>query len=157
MKRHYGQIGLLSGLLLFLVGYAETANTDANLPVIAIKASRFHYQPDKITLKKGQTVLLEIAATDHAHGFAVPELGLRVDAPQGQAVRVKLMPSKIGSFSFHCDIFCGTGHEDMAVTKNETRPLSHHRYFGQPYSWFGLAGYFDVSLAGWRVCYRCLV
>lgn len=114
MKFIFWVIVLLSGLLFLNAAYAETASIDANIPVIVIKASRFHYQPDKITLKKGQTVMLEIEATDHLHGFSVPELGVRVDAIPGKKVRLKLTPTKAGTFSFHCDIFCGSGHEEMA-------------------------------------------
>jgi cytochrome c oxidase subunit 2 len=28
--------------------------------------------------------------------------------------RVRIVPEKAGQFVFHCDIFCGSGHEDMA-------------------------------------------
>jgi cytochrome c oxidase subunit 2 len=29
---------------------------------------------------------------------------------------VRLVPNRIGTFDFHCDIFCGSGHEEMAGT-----------------------------------------
>jgi cytochrome c oxidase subunit 2 len=109
---------LLTLLLLifngFSTAYAATQASEAELPVISIQASRFVYSPNKIKLKQGQSVVLEIEATDHLHGFSIPELKVRVDAPQGQKIRVVLTPTKAGVFVFYCDIFCGSGHEEMS-------------------------------------------
>ncbi|QFY41754.1 cytochrome c oxidase subunit II [Candidatus Methylospira mobilis] len=104
---------LLALLLETNASYAETASA-ADVPVISIKASRFLYQPNKIVLKKGQTVVLEIESLDRLHGFAIPELGVRAEATPGQKIRLSITPTKTGSFMFYCDIFCGSGHEEMA-------------------------------------------
>jgi cytochrome c oxidase subunit 2 len=34
----------------------------------------------------------------------------------GQVARVHLKPDKTGTYAFLCDIFCGTGHENMNGT-----------------------------------------
>ena len=39
-----------------------------------------------------------------------------VNPVPGQETRVDLTPDKVGTFSFHCDVFCGDGHEDMEGT-----------------------------------------
>ena len=31
-------------------------------------------------------------------------------------MRVRFVPDRTGEFTFNCDIFCGTGHEEMAGT-----------------------------------------
>jgi cytochrome c oxidase subunit 2 len=49
-------------------------------------------------------------------GFNVPDLGARADILPGQVARVRLVPDKVGTFEFHCDIFCGSGHEQMSGT-----------------------------------------
>jgi cytochrome c oxidase subunit 2 len=41
------------------------------------------------------------------------ELGIRADIEPGKVARVSLVPQKAGKFNFHCDAFCGDGHEDM--------------------------------------------
>jgi len=28
--------------------------------------------------------------------------------------RVRIVPDRTGRFEFRCDVFCGSGHEDMA-------------------------------------------
>ena len=81
--------------------------------VIKITAKAFEYIPNEITLKKGEPVVLELTSQDLFHGFNISDLGLRADLPPGMTARVRLTPDKTGNFEFHCDNFCGTGHENM--------------------------------------------
>jgi cytochrome c oxidase subunit 2 len=84
--------------------------------VIKVTAKAFEYVPKEITLKKGEPVVLELTSKDLFHGFNIPDLGLRADLPPGQTARVSITPQKVGSFEFHCDNFCGSGHENMSGT-----------------------------------------
>jgi len=84
--------------------------------VIRVVAKRFDYTPGEITLKKGVPVVLEFTTQDVVMGFSAPDFKIRADILPGQLARVRLVPDKTGRFEFHCDIFCGTGHEDMAGT-----------------------------------------
>lgn len=93
---------------------AASRGAPAEEPVIKITAKRFEYNPSEITLKKGVPVTLELTALDRVHGFNIPQLGLRADVFPDQTVRVHLQPTAVGRFIFHCDVFCGTDHEDMA-------------------------------------------
>jgi cytochrome c oxidase subunit 2 len=81
--------------------------------VVRMTAKKFEYTPSQITLKKGVPVVLEITALDRDHGFKVPELGVRADLKSGQVTRVRIVPDRAGTFEFRCDVFCGSGHEDM--------------------------------------------
>ncbi|WP_404992696.1 cupredoxin domain-containing protein [Cupriavidus pauculus] len=91
---------------------------DAAAPrVIAMRARRFVFIPDRIVLKPGETVLLAITAEDVIMGFSAPDMHVRADLPPGKAVQVRLTaPTKRGSYGFLCDIFCGSGHESMGGT-----------------------------------------
>ncbi|HWE22985.1 MAG TPA: cupredoxin domain-containing protein [Myxococcales bacterium] len=82
--------------------------------VVQITARKFTYKPDVIELELGVPAVIELTSLDRDHGFAVPELGLRIDVEPGKTARVKVTPDKVGTFPFHCDIFCGSGHEEMA-------------------------------------------
>lgn len=84
--------------------------------VIRVVAKRFDYTPGEIRLKKGVPVMLEFTTQDVVMGFSAPDFKTRADILPGQVARVRLVPDKTGRFEFHCDIFCGTGHEDMAGT-----------------------------------------
>jgi cytochrome c oxidase subunit 2 len=82
-------------------------------PVVHVSARRFEYTPAELTLKRGVAVVLELRSEDRHHGFNIPELKLRADVTPGTPVRVRLIPDRTGRFTFHCDVFCGSGHEDM--------------------------------------------
>jgi cytochrome c oxidase subunit II len=84
--------------------------------VIKVSAKKFDYTPGEIKLKKGVPVVLEFTTQDVVMGFNVPDLGARADIIPGKVSRVRLVPDKVGTFEFHCDIFCGSGHEEMAGT-----------------------------------------
>jgi cytochrome c oxidase subunit 2 len=82
--------------------------------VVRMTARKFEYTPSQIMLKKGVPVVLEITALDRDHGFKVPELGIRADLKSGQVTRIRIVPDRAGTFEFRCDVFCGSGHEDMS-------------------------------------------
>ena len=81
--------------------------------VIAISARRFEFSPAQLELKLGEPVILELTTEDVHMGFDAPALGLHADILPGRVARVPFTPSKEGSFEFACDVFCGSGHEDM--------------------------------------------
>jgi hypothetical protein len=85
-------------------------------PVVKITARKFEFDPKKITLRKDVPVTLELTSLDRLHGFACPDLGIRADIYPGKPNTIKLVPTRAGTFPFHCDIFCGLGHEKMTGT-----------------------------------------
>ncbi len=105
---------IIAAALLCLLGVAASAAIPPERHV-AIKATRFFYSPARIVLKTGQPVVLELTALDRLHGFDIPELHIRADILPGQVTEVRLTPAKAGTYEFHCDNFCGSGHETMAA------------------------------------------
>jgi cytochrome c oxidase subunit 2 len=81
--------------------------------VIKITAKRFNYTPGEVKLKKGVPVILEFRTQDVLMGFNLPDFNVRTDIVPGKVTRLRLVPDKTGTFVFLCDIFCGTGHEQM--------------------------------------------
>ena len=106
---------LLTAAALFGVGrlYAKEASAPR---VIKVIASKFVFTPDTIHLKKGETVELELTTEDVVMGFNVPDLKVRSDMIPGMVKRLRITPENSGKFDFVCDIFCGSGHEDMTGT-----------------------------------------
>jgi cytochrome c oxidase subunit 2 len=84
--------------------------------VIQITAKRFEYTPKEISVKKGVPVVLQFTSQDRLHGFNCPGLNIRTDIPAGKVTTLRFNPDKAGTFPFHCDNFCGTGHEGMRGT-----------------------------------------
>ncbi len=86
-----------------------------NEPVIAVTAKKWEFAPSRIVLHRGIPAVIELRSLDHKHGFAVPDLGIRVDVTPEKVTRVRVVPTKVGAFPAHCDVFCGEGHEDMTA------------------------------------------
>jgi cytochrome c oxidase subunit 2 len=106
----------LGGLLLGTGTLGLGATAQPKEQVIKITARRFTYTPNKLTLKKGVPVVLELTTADILMGFSAPDFDIRADIIPGRVARVRLVPDKIGTFAFLCDIFCGSGHETMNGT-----------------------------------------
>ncbi len=107
-------------LFLGAAAMAILAWTSLSLPVLAapeqviqIKAKRFEYMPNEITLKKGVPVVLELTSLDRLHGFNCPAFKIRGDIRPHQVTKITFTPDQVGTFDFHCDNFCGSGHENM--------------------------------------------
>jgi len=106
---------LAAAIVLCLVGSIAVVALAAQADqVIKITAKRFEYSPNEIRLKKGVPAVLEFTSLDRLHGFSCPDFGIRTDIVPGKVNIVRFIPDKAGTFAFHCDIFCGDGHEDMA-------------------------------------------
>jgi len=98
---------LLAGVPLLVRGAAAAPR------VIKVSARRFVFTPDHIPMRVGEQVVFELTVEDTFMGFNVPDLGVRADLIPGQTVRLPAVARKAGSFTFLCDVFCGSGHENM--------------------------------------------
>jgi len=114
MKLNARHLKILRLVMLLSVGsigmYVSAQPTEQ---VIKIVAKKFDYTPNVIHLKKNVPVVLEFTSEDVVMGFYVPDLKLRTDIIPGMVTRLRIVPDKVGRFVFVCDIFCGSGHEDM--------------------------------------------
>ena len=84
--------------------------------IIPITAKKFEYEPAELTLKLNQPVVFQLKTLDVVMGFSVPDFGVRGTIIPGQVTEVPMTPTKTGEFIFLCDVFCGTGHENMEGT-----------------------------------------
>ena len=108
----------VAGLLIGGTTLGARALAQPSEQVIKVVARRFTYSPNVITLKKGVPVVLELTTADVLMGFDAPDFNARADIVPGQTTKLRLVPDKVGSFTFLCDIFCGSGHETMSGTIN---------------------------------------
>ena len=83
---------------------------------IKVVAKKFVFVPDEIRVKKGEAVVLQFTAPEVPMGFNLADFNLRTDIIPGKVATLLFTPDKAGSFTFVCDIFCGSGHEDMNGT-----------------------------------------
>lgn len=106
----------LAALALGVAGGSLTRSSQSAERVIPVRAYKFSYDPDEIVLKLNEPATLELTSSDVVMGFNAPDFGVRATIIPGQTARVRLVPNKPGTFVFHCDVFCGDGHEDMDGT-----------------------------------------
>jgi cytochrome c oxidase subunit 2 len=99
---------------MFVFSAVTICAADQKEIVIKITAKKFEYSPSSIKIKKGVPVILELTSLDRMHGFNCPKLGVRTDIEPGKVSRVRILAQKAGVYGFYCDVFCGSGHEDMS-------------------------------------------
>ena len=93
--------------------YVSAQSAEPKEKLIRITAKKFDYSPGEVRLKKGEPVILELRSEDILMGFNLPDFNVREDIVPGKVTRLRLTPAKTGTFVFLCDIFCGSGHEEM--------------------------------------------
>ena len=59
-------------------------------------------------------MILEFRTQDVFMGFSLPDFNVRADIVPDKVTRLRLVPDKTGTFIFLCDVFCGSGHEEMS-------------------------------------------
>ena len=96
-----------------LLAVAATATAERVIPVVAKK---FEFVPKEIRVRRGETVILQLSAPEVPMGFNLADFRQRVDIVPGKTATLRFTADKAGSFVFLCDVFCGTGHEDMSGT-----------------------------------------
>lgn len=102
--------------LALLLHFISTSTGRSETPkTISIAASRFKFEPNEITVKKGEEVTLVIQSKDVSHGLVIEELGVRTELKKGQSTEVKFTPDTAGTFQGKCAHFCGKGHGSMTL------------------------------------------
>ncbi|MBI3051936.1 cupredoxin domain-containing protein [Candidatus Woesearchaeota archaeon] len=80
---------------------------------IPVRVFRFGFDPETITVRKGERVRLIFTSSDVRHGFSVAEYGIDVVVPAGGSVPYEFVADKPGSFVAYCSVYCGSGHAEM--------------------------------------------
>ncbi|MBZ5569255.1 MAG: cupredoxin domain-containing protein [Acidobacteriia bacterium] len=113
MRSNYRRI-VLASLVVLAVAALSPHRTRAQQPrVINITAKRFEFNPNQITLKKGEPVKLLLTSADVTHGFFLKPLKIDEIIEPGKTTEVNLTPQTAGTYLLICDHFCGVNHASM--------------------------------------------
>ena len=110
---------LVLAAVMLLVGWPLMAQETpapaaaSAVPAITIHAKKYEFIPAEITLKKDQTVKLELTSDDVEHSLEIPALGINSVMKKGVVTEVEVTPTKLGDFKGKCGKFCGFGHGKM--------------------------------------------
>ena len=78
-----------------------------------IKAKKFSYTPNIITVNRGDTVKIRLLSEDVHHGFFLDGYGLKTSAHPGMEGSLKFIADKPGRYTFRCSVTCGEFHPYM--------------------------------------------
>jgi len=106
----------IAGGVLLAGTTAALALAQTKPRVIKVIARKFVFVPAEIRVKKGESVVFQFTAPEVPMGFSLPDFSTRADIVPGKVSVLRLTPDKTGTFTFACDVFCGSGHEDMTGT-----------------------------------------
>jgi cytochrome c oxidase subunit 2 len=110
-----GSVGLAGAAGLGLAGCATPAPPKEQHITMTVK--RFEYSQKEIHVKRGIPVVVEIVSLDVPHGFSVPDFHVRAEVVMpGKPTFIRFTPDKTGEFLYVCDVFCGSGHEQLEGT-----------------------------------------
>ena len=82
----------------------------------AMTARQWSFDPPIITVDQNDAVTLNITSVDVTHGFSITEFGVNTTLVPGQTKTVNFTPDRAGTFSFFCNVSCGSGHSGMRGT-----------------------------------------
>lgn len=71
------------------------------------------------------TSRLLVTSTDVIHSFAIPSLGLKVDALPGRINQLFVSPLRVGNFFGQCSEICGSNHSFIPICMK----IIHETYF----------------------------
>jgi heme/copper-type cytochrome/quinol oxidase subunit 2 len=117
-RPHTGHLEASTVMFRGAVRRAIASLRDAVAPdsirTVDVVLSRYAFSPDRIEMRLGEPVRLNVVSTDSVHGFQVKALGLKVRVPgRAAAVTIDLAPGKAGTYRITCSEYCGSGHSRM--------------------------------------------
>src|ERR1700677_4726187 len=107
MKRKFMLMILLAGALILTSFSWSTAWEQAAPRAIHLTAHRFTYDPEEITLKKGEPVVLVVKSLDVPHGLRIKDLNVNMKIRAKGTAQAQFTPDKTGDFVGQCSVFCG--------------------------------------------------
>lgn len=83
---------------------------------VNMTAKQWVFEPARVIVNQGDTVVLNITSVDVDHGFSLSAFGVNVKLAPNTTETVTFVADKKGSFTFSCNVFCGSGHGSMKGT-----------------------------------------
>ena len=78
---------------------------------------------ESLSIPYGGSRRFLISSTDVIHSFAVPSMGLKIDAVPGRINQLFARPTRLGVFFGQCSEICGSNHSFMPIKLEVLSPL----------------------------------
>ena len=86
---------------------------------------------NQLYLPKDKPVRFDIQTRDVLHDFWVPAFRVKIDAVPGITTRLRVTPTKLGTFPVVCAELCGLGHAVMRSTAHVLTPAAFDRWLAR--------------------------
>jgi len=83
---------------------------------VNVNMFRYGFEPENITVKQGDKVMLTITSLDVGHGFALPDFGINEKVPPEKSVTVQFTANIAGKFKFFESVYSGKDWKKMKGT-----------------------------------------
>ena len=111
-------------LLLIIPSVNPNLTFASTEQVIYVELSQFKFEPSRIVVNKGDTIVFKLKSSDVAHGFYIDGYDVNLVVTPGELVTVTIVANQIGKFKIRCSVTCGPLHPfmvgDFIVTENGT-------------------------------------
>ena len=94
---------------------AET-KPESQVREFEVVAKRWNFDPKIITVNEGDKVILNVKSLDVTHGFSIQNFGVSETLNPGKTTKIEFIADKKGTFTFFCNVYCGSGHSGMSGT-----------------------------------------
>jgi len=135
-----GAVFLILSILLILVAVVALASPsfaqEAGEKSFEIRARRYAYTPNVISVNQGDLVRIRLISEDVSHGLYLDGYEIQTAAHPGQDGILTFVADKTGRFTFRCAVTCGEFHPYM-VGYLQVTPNS--RFLGAALLVLGLA------------------
>jgi len=97
-------------------GSQTTPAPTPNPITVTVKATNFDWELSQTVFKVNEEITFQITSTEGFHGFGLSDTSIDVNLPLDSMVTVKWTPTKPGTYTIRCTVFCGSGHGAMRTT-----------------------------------------
>lgn len=92
---------------------AATVEWNGEVKEFNVRAFQFGYEPDVLEVNLGDKVKINAYTSDVAHGLAIYQFGVNMQLRGKTPVTTEFVADKAGTFTFYCNVPCGSGHGAM--------------------------------------------
>ncbi len=103
---------LLAGALILVAPLPARAHS-ADDRRFRVEAGDFAYRPADLSVRAGDTVRIDLMATDVVHGLWIEGYEREVVADPGQTATLTFIADQVGTFRIRCSVTCGPLHPFM--------------------------------------------
>lgn len=109
----------------FLMNYTPVGTNTGEDVEIDVTAFQWGFEPQFITVNKGDHVTLKLSTDDVPHGIAIDDYNVNEPIMIEGDSEAEFLADKEGTYRFYCSIPCGEGHSQQGgylIVKDPTKP-----------------------------------